>query len=302
MSATAMWTDWSCQVRLTIDRPDFLADARKHLVLLMDDVAKSANRFRPDSDISRINGSAGRMVPVSGRTIGLLETALDAAAVTGGAVDPTVGAHVRRAGYDADIDIVRAVTRPAKDDTLPQADWTSVQINHSLSLAGIPRGLQLDLGASAKAWTADVAAHAIAGMLGTAVLVEIGGDVSVAGRRECPWQIQVSEQTGEPGQRVAVSRGGVATSSTAARRWRTTAGEAHHIIDPRTGRPSSGPWRTATVWAPTAVEANTSSTAALILGDEAVAYLEDTHVAARLVDNSGRVRVTCEWPAEAEAA
>lgn len=302
MTTSALWDAWSCRVRLTVETPSALPAARDHLETLMEEVARSIDRFRPDSDLSRVNASAGRMIPVSPRTIGLIETALDAAAVTGGAVDPTVGAHVTRAGYTADIAEVKSVTTAADHRDLPQADWSSVRIDHTLSLLGIPAGIRLDLGATAKAWTADVAAHAIAGMFGTAVLVEIGGDVSVAGRRSRPWLVRVSETAGGPGQRVELTRGGLATSSTAARRWQTEEGEAHHIIDPRTGRPSVGPWRTASVWAPTAVEANTSSTAALILGDEAVEYLADMNVAARLVDHDGHVVVTGIWPAHTQAA
>jgi thiamine biosynthesis lipoprotein len=168
-------------------------------------------------------------------------------------------------------------------------------------LAGVPEGFALDLGATAKSWTADVAAHAIASGLGTGVLVEIGGDVSVAGHKSNPWQVQVSERSGQPGQRVGLTRGGLATSSTIARTWRTASGVAHHVIDPRTGLPSQGPWRTVTVWGPSAVQANTASTAALILGDEAVDYLRDSDLSARLVGSEGNVMTVGDWP-ETKAA
>ncbi|MCW2798883.1 MAG: thiamine biosynthesis protein [Aeromicrobium sp.] len=302
MTASCTWSDWSCKVRVTVDRESALEDARAIVIRLMDDVAQSVDRFRPDSELSAINAAAGRMIPVSRRTIALLDTAIEAASATGGAVDPTIGFHVQHAGYDTDIETVRASIQLARPLTLQQADWTRVRVDHDVAAAGIPAGFQLDLGATAKAWTADTAARDIAHALGTAVLVEIGGDLSVAGRRMNSWQVDVGEQSGVPAQRIGLAHGGLATSSTAVRRWRTSDGEAHHIIDPRTGRPSTGPWRTATVWAATAVEANTASTAALVLGDEAVAYLNEAGLAARLVGRFGQIWTTAGWPRDVKAA
>jgi thiamine biosynthesis lipoprotein len=303
MTASAIWNDWSCRVRITVTRREALVPAKQHLVALMAEVANAADRFNPHSDVSRINSSAGHLVPVGRRTIALLDAALDAAAETGGAVDPTVGAHVIRAGYDTDIEAIRGqlVSRPGVEHEPPQADWTRIRMDHGLSLAGVPHGFALDLGATAKSWTADVAAHAIAAGFGTGVLVEIGGDVSVAGHKDNPWQVQVCERAGQPGQRVGLTRGGLATSSTIARTWRTASGAAHHVIDPRTGRPSEGPWRTVTVWGPSAVKANTASTAALILGDEAVDYLRESDLSARLIGSQGQVTTVGDWP-EARAA
>lgn len=304
MTYSAIWTDWSCRVRVTVTDARTLADAKQQLIDLMADVSRAVDRFRPDSDLSRINAAAGHLVPVSGRTIALVDVALDAAAETGGAVDPTVGTHLKGVGYVRDIEEIRgrkvSVEHSSKD--LPQADWTRVRVNHELGLVGVPAGMQLDMGATSKAWTADVAAHRIANSLNTGVLVEIGGDVAVAGAKKNPWQILVSERAGEPGQRIGLTRGGLATSSTTARRWRTGDKEVHHIIDPRTGVPADGPFRTATIWAPSAVEANITSTAAIILGDEAPGYLLDMGYAARLVDQDGHVTTLGDWPAQRQAA
>ena len=303
MTASAIWNDWSCRVRVTVTDPSRLTAAKDKVSDLMAEVSQAANRFEPTSDISRINAGAGRMIPVSGRTIALVDAALDAAAETGGAVDPTIGIHLVRAGYARDIEQIRG--RLVLVDAAPepqQADWTRVKVDHEFGLVGLPAAMRLDLGATAKSWTADLAAHQIASTLNTAVLVEIGGDVAVAGSKRDPWRIGVSERAGEPGQRIGLTRGGLATSSTTARRWRTAAGEAHHIIDPRTGLPADGVIRTATVWAPSAVKANTASTAAIILGDEAADYLLDLGVAARLVDTDGRIMTIGDWPAQREAA
>lgn len=304
MTRSAIWTDWSCRVRVTVTNPQALAQASEHVTNLMDEVSLAASRFREDSGISLINARAGQMVPVSRRTIALVDAALDAAAETGGAVDPTVGAHVKLAGYDRDIKEIgdRKVLVSTPQTPLRQADWTRVRVDHNLGMVGIPPTMELDLGATAKAWTADVAAHHIADAFNTGVLVEIGGDVAVAGPKLRPWQILVSEVAGAPGQRIGLTRGGLATSSTVARRWRTATGDAHHIIDPRSGLPAEGAFRTVTVWATSALEANTASTAAIVLGSEAPAYLLDSGLAARLVDTDGRVSSVGDWPEVREAA
>jgi len=303
MTASAVWEDWSCQVRLTVTERSALEPARRHLADLMRDVEQATSRFLPTSDISKVNERAGHLVPVSRRATALVDVALDAAAVTDGVVDPTIGAHVIRAGYAADIVSVRdRLIFPDKESVSRRADWQSVRVDHELSRVGVPVGLALDLGATAKSWTADVAAHAIAASFGTAVLVEIGGDVAVAGHKATPWQIHVSEQAGQPGEQVGLSAGGLATSSTAGRKWRTPDGIAHHIIDPRTGEPANGPWRTATVWARSAVDANTASTAAIILGEDAAAFLAEFGHPARLVGHDGRVQTIGTWPSARQVA
>ncbi len=302
MTATAIWRDWSCRVRITVTEPTALARAKKMLIALMADVSRAANRFDPGSELSKVNSSGGRMVPVSGRTIALVDAALDAAAETNGLVDPTIGRQLSRYGYNRDIDQIRGQLMPLGPIEPVPADWTQVRLDHGLGLVGLPTGMSLDLGATAKSWTADLAAHSIANRFGVGVLVELGGDVAAAGSRHEPWQVTVSELSGEPGQRVGLTHGGLATSSILARSWRTAEGTAHHIIDPRTGRPAGGSLRTATVWGPSAIKANTASTAAIILGDQAVGLLVGLGLAARLVRSDGTILTVGDWPAEQAAA
>jgi thiamine biosynthesis lipoprotein len=71
----------------------------------------------------------------------------------------------------------------------------------------------------------------------------------------------------------------------------------HHLIDPRTGLPAGGPWRTVSVAAASCAEANAASTAAIVAGAAAVRWLTDQHLPARLVGHDGDVVVTRGWPA-----
>jgi thiamine biosynthesis lipoprotein len=166
----------------------------------------------------------------------------------------------------------------------------------------VPRGVELDLGATAKALASDLGAAAALRAAGAGgVLVSLGGDIAVAG--EAPaggWPIQVSEDSAAPivegEETIAITAGGVATSSTTVRRWMRGAVELHHIIDPATGVPAAGPWRTATVVAATCVDANIASTAAIVKGSAAVAWLEAGGLPARLVGREGTVLRTAGWP------
>jgi thiamine biosynthesis lipoprotein len=106
----------------------------------------------------------------------------------------------------------------------------------------------------------------------------------------------VAEREGGPGQLVTVRSGGVATSTTTIRRWKRGGRTMHHLIDPRTGRPTDGPWRTVTVAADSALAANTASTCAIVLGARAESVLTCQGLAARLVGPDGRIVTTPGWP------
>jgi FAD:protein FMN transferase len=294
---TERWTDWSCRVEVTVAEPLLLGAARALTSDVMRSVSDAVSRFDPTSQLSAVNRRAGAMTPVSSLCDVLVAAALDAAELTGGACDPTVGSHVVAAGYDRDIDDVRrAPGWEGASTTLP--DWRRVRCNRALRLVGVPAGLALDLGATAKAWTAQHCAERIHTELGSPALVSIGGDVCVAGTPEHPWRILVSEQPDGPGQLVALDRGALATSTTTVRTWARRGRRVHHIIDPRSGQPSTGRWRSASVWADDAVLANAVSTAVLANADGTDDLLARTRVSARLVDRCGRIRLVGDWPNE----
>ncbi len=289
------WSQWSCTVAVCVDDSRYAEEAARVVAALMQDVDRAVSRFRDDSELSRCNQRAGHVTTVSPVTLELVGHALDAARTSGGLVDPTVGRHLVAAGYDRSIsDISGVVDLQPQPDELPS--WRSVRLDRDLGLVGVPRGLALDLGATAKAWTADRAVELLADRLPGRILVEIGGDVAVTRAEHDPFVIRVAEREGMPGELVAVTHGGLTTSTTVVRRWGSSPHTAHHIIDPRTGRPSGGRWRTVSVWSPSALAANTASTAAVVAGADALADLEQSGTPARLVDQDGEVVHTSTWP------
>ncbi|MCL8026113.1 FAD:protein FMN transferase [Nocardioides bruguierae] len=291
---TTRWSDWSCSVVVTCaderDLPAVTATVRT----LMADVDRAVSRFRDDSDLARVNAAAGRLVPVRPLTLALVEVGVAAARATDGAVDPTLAADLVALGYDADIAVVRG--RPTGTAHQGQGGervigWHGLRSDPALRLLGVPAGTGLDLGSTAKAWTVDEAVRRGARRAHAPFLVSIGGDVAAHGSPDGGWTISVEETEDTGGGFVTLHDGGLATSSTAGRRW---AG-VHHLIDPRTGRSATGAFRTATVWASTCLAANTRSTWLLV---DTEAALAAAPLPTRLVDSRGHVHTRDGWPDE----
>jgi thiamine biosynthesis lipoprotein len=283
-----------------ITDPHSLPAARRLLDEELAVIDRSCSRFRADSELSRINAAAGRPVTVSEHFLEALEVALRAARVTGGAVDPTVGRALRAVGYDRDFASISANrTRPASGAVV--AGWQTVHVDKHDRSVRVARGVELDLGATAKALATDRAAMRIERELHTGVLINLGGDLAVAGAAPPGgWRIRVSDdhrdRTAADGETVSITAGGLATSSTTVRQWAAGAATANLIVDPRLGTSAAVVWRTASVAAASCVDANTASTAAIIRGDEASAWLDELGLPGRLVRRDGRVLRVGGWP------
>jgi thiamine biosynthesis lipoprotein len=170
----------------------------------------------------------------------------------------------------------------------------------------VPEGVLLDLGATAKALAADRAAAAIAAATGGGALVNLGGDISVAGPPpEGGWLVGVADDATfdsttasvESSQVIVIRDGGLATSSVLGRSWQRGRTQLHHIIDPRTGLPARPYWRTVSVAARSCVDANTATTAAIVRGERAANWLADLGLPARLVGPDGAIVTVAGWPA-----
>jgi thiamine biosynthesis lipoprotein len=298
VSATFRGSAWSCAVRLVVEDERALPHAAADLMALLARIDSVASRFRPDSALSVANQRAGRPTPVPALLVDLVDAALDAAVQSAGAVDPTLGLAMQRIGYDRDISAdAQAPDATTGNPGRPRLGARrSVRLHREAGLLTVPVGSALDLGATAKAWTADHAAHALAARYDTAVLVELGGDLAVAGARPDGWCIKVAEREDDDGQLVLVRHGGLVTSTTTIRTWQRAGRAMHHILDPATGLPADGPWRTVSVAAPCALAANVASTASIVRGAGALEWLTDRGLAARLVAQDGAVVTTAGWP------
>jgi thiamine biosynthesis lipoprotein len=294
----------SCVVAVLDPKRATLDVARSTIMAELEALDHACSRFRNDSDLVRLNARAGDVMQVGAVLLDALRVALRAAEVTSGLVDPTIGKTLRLSGYDAPFDIVsKRDGRFVRSAFVKGPDWTSVLLDHARRTVQVPPSVELDLGATAKALAADRGARAAAKSTGAGVLVSLGGDIAVAG--EVPtegWSIRLADDNTAPldgpGPTVALFDGAIASSGTTVRRWTTANADSHHIIDPRTGRPAHSRWKTVTVAAATCVDANTASTAAIVLGDEAPAWLETRRLPARLVAHDGTPTFVAGWPNE----
>jgi thiamine biosynthesis lipoprotein len=308
--AHAEWRALGTGVRLVVLDGDLEA-ARAAVEAVLDEVDRSYSRFRPDSELMAVNAAAGRTIRIGALLARAISGALDAARRSNGAVDPTVGRALRVIGYDGDFDAFVGTVRPLELRVAPVPGWSTVSLDVHAGTVRIPAGVELDLGSTGKGLAADLAAAAALDAAGggdrVGVLVSLGGDIATAGHAPAGgWRVLAADDSrtnvDAPGDVIAMNSGAIASSSTTVRRWTTADGATvHHIVDPRTGLPAGTPWRTASVIASTCEAANGASTAAIVLGDDALAWLESAGLPARLVANDGRIVRVAGWPEPAPA-
>jgi thiamine biosynthesis lipoprotein len=265
---------------------------------------EACSRFRPESELRRVErNSRGRPVAVSRLLFDVLEVACVVAVKTAGIVDPTIGSALVELGYDRDFTEIAAGGSVIDVPPQPAPGWWQLVLDPDGRTVAVPSGVHLDLGATAKAWAADRAADRIATSLGCGALVNLGGDIAVAGPPPPGgWAIGIAPECTTPlgsvDQVVAVRAGGLATSGTTARSWVHRGRRVHHIVDPWTGEPARPVWSLVSTTAPSCVEANAWSTAAVVWGTDAVGTLGSLGVPARLVGADGGVIRIGGWPEE----
>lgn len=291
--------------RVVVTDESALPVARDLAVARVRELDVTASRFRTDSEVRRLAGmqsSAGRITaPATALLRSLVDDALWAAGATGGLVDPTLGRAMEAIGYDVDLAVVLAGRRdenltPASDSARPSSTLRDLSVDRAAGTITFAAGTLIDLGATGKAATADRVAAELAAEAPGGFLVDLGGDLAVAGEAPEGGWVVATDDAGADGARLTITAHGVATSGTDRRRWRAGGSTRHHLLDPESGRPVRRPWLRVTCVAVSALQANAASTAAVVLGDAAGAWLADRGIPARLVSQEGRVYFTPGWP------
>lgn len=235
------------------------------------------SRFRSDSDLSRLNQSAGKAFEAGPILWDVVQAALDTARWTGGLVIPSILKSVERAGYDQSFDLLQSgmVEQPNLMHVTAQADektaatgWQDIQLDELLHTIFLPAGLKLDLGGIAKGWAAQQAMQRLQDY-GPA-LVDASGDIAVSGNQADgqSWVVDIADplQVEENLGLLALGKCGVATSGIDYRRWLQDGTWRHHIIDPRSGEPADTDLLSVTVIAPDVMRAEAAAKVVLILG------------------------------------
>jgi thiamine biosynthesis lipoprotein len=290
---------------LDADTPE-AAERMAGLPGLFEQWEQALSRFRPDSELSRLNRTAGTGCPFAASRVlwAVLGEAVEAARLTGGLVTPTMLDALERAGYDRTFEALIqatpvgasrvALAKPA----VSREAWRTIEMDEATRTVTLPRGVRLDFGGVAKGWAADNAARWLGGC-GPA-LVDAGGDIAASGPMHdgSPWPVGVADPvTGGHLDLVALNDGGIATSGRDYRKWVHDGTLQHHILDPRTGRPADTDVLSVTVAAPSVREAEVAAKAALILGSrDGMDWIEvRPPLAALFVLENGRVLRSERW-------
>lgn len=276
MTAQIDFRAMGCQMLAILDAPVPRARPKlAHVPEWFESWEQSLSRFRESSELSQLNRSQGVPVEVSQTLWSVLQAALRAEEQSGGLVTPAVLEALEQAGYDRSFDTLeRREERPngklLAEAAPPAIALSQVKFEPDSRSVRLPLGLRLDFGGVAKGWAAQQAMQRLS-PYGPA-LVDAGGDIAISGLQAdgSPWVIGVADPM-EPDSDLAtlsVGKCGVATSGTDYRRWKKDGAWQHHIIDPRTGLPATSDVLSATVIAPSVVDAEVAAKTALILGSQ----------------------------------
>ncbi|HEX8855331.1 MAG TPA: FAD:protein FMN transferase [Thermoleophilaceae bacterium] len=278
-----------------------LEDECKLAVAYLREFDARLSRFRPDSELSRLNADPRPAVPASQLLRVLVRAGVWAARRSGGLVDPTLTPDLKRLGYSAPWPHPEAATvaealaaAPRRAACAPSRErrWESLRANDRRGTVQRTPGVLFDSGGVGKGLAADAVAvrlHAL-----PRFLVDCGGDLVAGGRDDerAPFEVEVEHPLRrQPAHRLTVRDGAVATSGIGRRVWRRTDGShAHHLLDPSTGEPAWTGLVSATAIAATALEAETVAKMAFLAGPERARTLLLAHGGV-LVHDSGEVEV-----------
>ncbi|MGZ4131734.1 MAG: FAD:protein FMN transferase [Actinomycetota bacterium] len=252
------------------------------------------SRFRPTSEISRLNAVAGVAVEVCTDTLTLVRCAIAGARFTHGAYDPTVLGAVLDADYDRTFETLATSPTPR----VPRA-WRSaadaIVLDAAASTVTLPEGAGFDPGGIGKGLAADLVVLDLLRAGADGACVNVGGDLRVQGRLgQTPWTIEVEDPFGgSPLAVLSLRAGAVATTSRLKRSWQGPDGRRHHLIDPRTGRPAACGLASATAVAAEAWQAEVAAKAAFLAEPErGISSLASLGVECLLVQDDGAVRAS----------
>jgi thiamine biosynthesis lipoprotein len=234
------------------------------------------SRFLPDSELNRVNASSGAFAMVSPLFAETLRIALSAADETDGLVTPTLGASLEAAGYTRDSALLAPDPAPAGS---PVPAGAVVALGRAVRLGA---GVKLDLNGVVKALAVDDALELLPGD----GFVSAGGDVAAHG------ELVVALPGGGS---VSLVRGALATSGTTKRWWLRAGAVQHHLIDPRTGLPSTSPWSLVTACGASCLAADIAAKAGFLLGEAGPAWLDARRIPARFVAADGSVSTNATW-------
>ncbi|MDP4145153.1 MAG: FAD:protein FMN transferase [Bacillota bacterium] len=232
------------------------------------------------SEVSLINERAGfEYVPVSNETLYIINKAKKYSELSSGAFDITAAPLIGLWGVFSEKQRVPLYEEIKEaQELIGHRDIIIDDRTSSIKLAKY--GQKIDLGGIAKGFAADRAVEIYKNNGINSAFINIGGNVLVLGNKPdgTSWNIGIQnplETRGECIGAVAVSDKTVVTSGDYVRYFEKNNVRYHHILDPRTGYPSSSEVMSVTVIGESSIDADAVSTAAFILGlEEGMKFIE----------------------------
>src|SRR5206468_2520497 len=196
---------------------------------IIEDLEARWSRFRPQSEISKLNDGAGRPVRVSAETLDLVRLAMEGTRITQGRFDPTVLEAVIRAGYDRSFELL--ADDPGAPDSSLDVGFEEVRIDADASTVTLPLGVGFDPGGIGKGRAADLLVRELLARGAAGVCANLGGDLRVEGEGPAggAWTVSVDHpMTGRRAAVLGLRNGAVATSSRIRRAWGPGTDRRHH--------------------------------------------------------------------------
>ena len=290
---------------ITVIVPEPARDAVEAVASLFAAWESVLSRFRPESELSRLNAATGREAPVSPLLLSVVETAVRAARATEGLFDPTLLGAMIAAGYDRTFeDLPRMGPAGGGPDRGAAGGWRGLRVDAARRTVTLPEGVGIDLGGIAKGMAVDAAVGLLAVGGVTPVAVDAGGDLAVRGLppHQRSWPVRLELPDGG-GRVLEIAAGALATSGIGRRNWVRGGELRHHLIDPRTGRSARGDGWSATVAAATCAQAEVAAKVVFVLGPEAGArFLLGHGLTGFYVRRDGRQLALGTWGVAPDAA
>ena len=300
--ASASFPALGSEITVAVTNPDRLDHVVGHVRACVDEVDRTLSRFRPDSELRRLESRPGEPQPASALFIEALELAIMAAVASNGLFDPTIRDALEAAGYDRSIERIEAEGPGPARPTKPGGGWTGIRVDRANRTVTLPPGVRLDFGGIGKGLLVDYALRTL-GNPPCGVLVSAGGDLAVTGPPPPGgWRCGIAVTPDAPDEAVVrLKAGALATSGLGRRQWTRDGQVFHHLIDPRTGRPGVSRWQVVTVAAGNCVAAEVAAKVAWLLDDDGPAWVARKGLAGRFRDRVGAVVTVGGWPAETPA-
>ncbi len=284
-------------IEVLVTEPEDLEEVAEHVFRCVEEIEMTFSRFRPESELRRLEQGGSKPQRVSDLFLELVDLAYKATESTDGWFDPTVRDALEALGYDRSIEQLEAIGPGAERPHRQAGEWYLINYDRRRGLIELRDGVRLDFGGIGKGFAVDYVLRTLPPVKG-GVLVNAGGDLAVVGPApDGGWICDVGTTLdSKVEETVILHEGAIATSGLGRRQWQRDGQQLHHLIDPRTGEPGKSPWRIVSVGARSCVAAEVAAKVAWLRGETGPSWLRLIGLSGRFAGQDGRIVKVGRWP------